>query len=252
MREYLNDGLIIRFKDPSIQPFGNDFEQVKTMKDVMHYYYTIEIDCLNEVDSEGDIVLAEKKTLFKADAYDFPKVQNVPAYINYIIEEPCNLVLEDFKKDEFHRIIKYNQVKLEDMNVEYWYKFERYDYSVKQSGTDKYNNWTEYTVTIGQGNRVAGYSSRKEYGNAVYIDKMTEKDLLDFKQVVEDFILYSIDEHNSNINKVTTICPNCRERINIVKGYVKNDKYKCYLCEKEFDNDFDEFYDYIDYGDEEE
>ena len=77
----------------------------------MHFYYDLEITRYKELDeTDGSLVFAEKELVFKTSTYDFPKVDEVPVYIDHIIKEPCILTLKDYKDNGYHKIVKMNRM----------------------------------------------------------------------------------------------------------------------------------------------
>lgn len=242
MKEYIYDGLIIRYKNPTIQTYRDDYKKINSMASVMYFYYDLEIERLNEIDREGDLVLVEKELLLNTDAYDCPKVQYVPETIYSIISNPCVLELENYENNGFYRIVKYNQALIEDfVDAEYWFKIERYDYSVKQSYNEFYNYNTHYNITIGLGSKVAGYGNRKDTGTAVYLNNLTKEEILDFRAVAESFVQESIDLFNKDIVTHTSLCCHCQERINLYENAIGDNLFKCPLCTKEFKYDQEDF-----------
>lgn len=192
-RTWKKGNLYISFGNPSITPFYDDDVQekmVKDMSDVMYFYYDISI-------------LQDTKTLLSAEAYDFPKVQNLPRYIDHIMNFDMDnaWLLENIEDNGFQRKIKYAQIILEDsfgFDIEYFYKIERYDYSVKQRTEDTPKEWTEYVLTIGQMERSKKYggSNREDYGKCIMIKYLTPQDLINLKNTAIQFCEEAIRFHN--------------------------------------------------------
>lgn len=250
MRQFKYDNLTIEYSKPSITPFREGY--IKSVDEIMYYYYSINI-FLDEEDEDGNgNKVVKRRNIFSSDAYDFPKVQNLAPAIDYIVKEDCPIVLEDYRNDGFHRLIKYNQLELDDMNVEYFYRIERYDYSVKQSCEEEYKHWTKYKVTISEGFLNSGWSDKKCYGSSIYLDNLNKEELLQLRDVANDFVQYSIDEYNRETSETTTLCPECKKRITIY-DYISGERnyenlYKCPHCNKEFDDEADGFYENMKYG----
>lgn len=195
-RTWNKGNLYISFGRPSITPFydGDNERKLKDMNDVMYFYYDIDI-------------LQDKKVLFKTSAYDFPKVLDLPFYIDEIMNFNMEnaYLLENFKEDDFFRKVKYHQIVLEDsfgFDVEYFYKIERYDYSVKQPHEDVAKEWSEYIMTIGKMKacKTYGGSNREEYGDCVMIKYLTPDDLFRLKQTALDFCDVAIKEHHKMLH----------------------------------------------------
>lgn len=245
-KRFYNDGLIVEYSNPRIQPFNEGYFDNITEKDIMYFYYDLNIYLYDKIDMKGNVILAKKRTLLSTNAYDFPKVQYVPETIDYLINEPCTLVLEDYKSNEFHRVQKYNQIELRDIGEEYFYRFERNDYYVTQDeNNEPFEHTTYYSIFIGKGHK------RKEYGNMVYIDNLSKEQLLQFKKVAQDFLKSAIEEENFRITEQKLKCPNC-EKIFKAQGNNIHDEYndwifKCPNCntiinEEELDNFWEEIY----------
>ena len=186
------DKLKISYSNPMITPFyeyskgiedGRE-RPVKNISDAMYFYYHVEI--LN-----GD------KLMFSAGTHDNPKVQDLPAYIDYIMQfnmKKHGYVIDEVKDEcGFHRKIQYAQVTLEDsfVDIEYSYKIERYDYAVKQSDEKKHKKWTSYTLTISEmGNK------KTNFGSAVVIKDITPKELNELKETAIAFCEQAVKEYN--------------------------------------------------------
>lgn len=184
--------LYISFGKPSITPYydNEDEREVQSMNDVMYFYYDITI-------------LQDNKTMFEAGTHDFPKVQNLPVYIDEIMNFDMSkaYMLEDYEDNGFNRRIRYHQVILDDcfgFDIEYFYKIERYDYYVKQRHDDVAKEWTEYVLTIGQieVDKIHGGSNREDYGKCIVIKYLTVEDLNRLKDTAENFCKVAIEEHN--------------------------------------------------------
>ena len=155
----------------------------------MYFYY--HIDILN-----GD------KMMFSAGTHDNPKVQDLPAYIDYIMQfnmKKHGYVIDEVKDEcGFHRKIQYAQVTLEDsfVDIEYSYKIERYDYAVKQSDEKKHKKWTSYTLTISEmGNK------KTSFGNAVVIKNITPKELNELKETAIEFCKQAVIACNNDLEE---------------------------------------------------
>lgn len=188
--------LYISYGNPSITPYydsGGTERHVNNMSDVMYFYYDITI-------------LQDAKTLFNASAYDFPKVQNLHLYIDQIMNYDMSksYLLEDYKNGGFHRKVNYSQVTLGDgfdFDIEYFYKIERYDYSVEDSAKKTPNEWTEYVLTIGQMEvcKKYGGANREEYGKSITIKYLTPEDLINLKNTATKFCEKAIHYHNHHV-----------------------------------------------------
>lgn len=193
-RTWKKGNLYISFGSPSITAY-HDGQVIKDMSNVMYFYYDIHI-------------LQEKKTMFHQQAYDFPKVQNLHLYIDEIMNFDMSkaYLLEDYKRDGFERKIRYHQVILDDsfhFDIEYFYKIERYDYSVKQSQENEPKCWTEYVLTIGamEKCRTYGGDNREEYGRSITIKYLTPDDLLRLKNTANAFCEEAVRLYNKFVTE---------------------------------------------------
>ena len=186
--------LKITYSNPMITPFyeyikgiedGRD-KHVKDINDAMYFYYSIEI--LN-----GD------KSMFSAWTHDYPKVPDLPLFIEAIMNTDMKKdghVINELKEGGFHRKIQYAQIVLEDpfADIEYSYKIERYDYAVKQSDEKKHKKWTDYTLTISEmGNK------KTSFGNAVVIKNITPKELNRLKETAIEFCKQAVIAYNEDL-----------------------------------------------------
>lgn len=230
-REYLS----ITFGKPSIQSFREKI--ISSMKEVMYFYYDIDI-------------LDGKKQIFHAETYDFPKVQNLPQYIDYIcnIEEKDMFTYENLEDNGFSRRKLYNFITLDDsfnMDCEYFYKIERMITYVKQRNEEEPKRYEEYTLTIGQcAKNKDGYSNGESYGKEIFIKYLTREDLLRLKQTAIDFCNVAIEENNKALRKYEIKCPKCGEHQLFLGALIEEDehghqKFKCTKCSEDFNDDDD-------------
>lgn len=189
-RTWKKNEVLVSFSNPSITPHHEE-EHLTKYEQVMYFYYQIDI-------------LFGKKTVFTADAYDCPKVQYLPGVIdelvNYDMEKAY--LMEDYQDNGFSRKVRYYQIKIDEdilgMDVEYGYKFERYDYEIIQRNEEA-RFYSTYQVTISlMEKNLEGYSNREPYGKAIILKDLDKEDLLRLKQTAEAFIQFSIEHHNKN------------------------------------------------------
>lgn len=233
-RTWKKNTLRITYGRPCITAHREDL--LTSMKGVMYFYYDIDI-------------LDGKKTLFSASTHDFPKVQNLPIYIDYMLdmEEKDMFVYEDFEDCGFHRKKLYNFIVLDDsfnMDIEYFYKIERTITYVKQSGETEFKKYEEFTLTIGKNApNKEGYSNGEDFGQSVYIKYLTREDMLNLKKTAEDFCKCAIDNYNKELKKYKIKCPKCGEHQLYLESLLPeneesyNKEFKCIKCGHEFDDD---------------
>lgn len=182
--------LTLSYENPQLTALSDDIEEIQSMEQVMYFYYDIEIK-------------SKDKKLFSSCTHDFPKVQYLPNLIENAlhIKEEDKLLMESVKDGGYERVVKYNQFILEDdfgLDMEYFYKLERYEYIIKHSPEGEVKKWIEYVLTIGEMNASdsAIGSERGDHGNVVMIKNITEKELLSLKNVAEDFCEEAIISYN--------------------------------------------------------
>lgn len=180
--------LRISYSNPTITPFNK--ENVADMDDAMYFYYHVH-------------VFHHKTIVFSFDAYDFPKVQDLPACIEYLMTYDMNkaYLLDDVKSGDFERQIRYHQTTLDDgfgFDTEYFYKLERYDYKVKQPHDEEPNEWTEYVLTIGsmKQHRDHGGMDREDYGETLTVKRITPEELIQLKDTANRFCEEAIRIYN--------------------------------------------------------
>lgn len=185
-KTWTKGNLHISYGHPLITPFydeENEEKELKTMDDVMYFYYNISI-------------LNGNKTMLFLGTHDSPKVQDLPQYIDHIMKlgKKKMFLMDDCKQDGFHRTIRYAQIVLEDgfgFDMEYSYKIERYDYAVKQSDEKKYKKWTNYELTIGERER------NEDFGKTVTVKYITPEELIALKNTALAFCEAAIHQYNN-------------------------------------------------------
>ena len=174
----------IRFSNPQITFFPGAFEEKQeqvTMNDVMYYYYTV--------------TLRNKRLKKVFHTHDFPKVQELPRMIDHLLTvdmEKLGAVIEEYQRGGFHRKIRYYQTFLEDsfgMHMEYFMRFERYDYEVKQDSDEPTQRFTEYRLLIGE--PVNPYAE-DDCADCFYLYQLQAEDLIRLKEVAETFLAHSL------------------------------------------------------------
>lgn len=189
------DPLLISFSNPVITSFSDTDDNVKSVDDIMYFYYDLHI-------------LKGKKVLHKFSAYDFPKVLDLPKCIQHILEfdmDKAYVLSEEMDEDMgYYFKEQYAQAILSDMfEQEYFYKIERHDYQRSQEnieGIVEQKEWTRYTLTIGQIERDSKSYSSSDFSKCIVLHDLTSEELSDLKKTAEQFVEQAIREHNENPN----------------------------------------------------
>ncbi|PLS19452.1 hypothetical protein CVD28_03280 [Bacillus sp. M6-12] len=176
----------MEFSNGSMQYF-KELEPAKDIEDVLYFYY--------------DVLIKIGRRRLKLSTYDFPKVQNLHLFIQEMINHKTKeegYLLEDFQDGGFSRKIRYHQLELEDTFwIEYFVRLEKYCYEVKQWDEETPNEFTTYKMTIGEiGNRSNGESCV-----AWFINDLSEEKLLELAQIAQDFVQYSIEQNNIQVEE---------------------------------------------------
>ena len=240
MKFWKKNTFSIIYKNPKITPHREDL--LTSIDDAMYFYYDIS-------------VLDENKILFNSRTHDFPKIQDLPVYIDQLLEmeEKDMFLYEDFEEDGFHRRRLYYFATLDDsysMDMEYFYKIERDITYVKQRDEEEFKRYEEFTLTIGQNaQNKNGYSNGEDFGQSVYIKYLTREDMLNLKETAEEFCKYSIDNYNEHLREYKIKCSKCKAHQLYLDSLLpqSNDNYyeefRCTKCGHEFDINDDYFID---------
>mgnify|MGYP001661987132 CR=1 FL=1 len=176
MFKWKKDKTTITFKNPEIVFHEKSNE-------ILYFYYDVILKC-HEV---------EKR--FRVN--DFPKVSYVAEIVDSIISLDKNTemsLIDNFKSDKFERKIYYNQKLLADgFNIDYFMKFERYEYEISENNDCNKRTWSEYTLLIGQ--TVNPYDD--DTSDCLYIKGLDESDLLKLKSTTEEFVKFAL-KYNLN------------------------------------------------------
>lgn len=224
-KTWSKDDFRVSYSNGTITAFSNKL--IKDSSSIMYFYYDL-------------VILIGKKVVFKASAYDFPKVINIPSVIDYFLKRPENelYIVEDYKNGDFRRKELYDRYKLEDsfsMNCEYYILFERYITYVKQADEKKHQRIEYFTLTFGLSERnKKGYSNGENYGCSVYIENLTLEEILSFKKMAETFVTSCIEEHNQELKKSKIECPKCHTIQNYTDFIIHEDSEPyCKQCVSE-------------------
>lgn len=239
-QSWRKNDLYITYGNPSITPFTET--QISSMEEVMYFYYDIAI-------------LDGKKTIFESSIYEFPKVQNLPAYIKHIIDmkEEDMYLYEDFQDGGFHRKKLYSFIELNDsfnFDMEYFYKIEKHITYVKQSSQNEFKRYEKYSLIIGQNEKnKEGYDNGEDFGKSIFINYLTKEDLERLSKTAQGFCKLAIDEYNKELKERKIKCPKCNEVQSYLNSLVNVDEethdynFKCFSCNNEFTDEDDIYID---------
>lgn len=186
-KTWRKDSFSITYGRPHITPYEDDVE-IESMRDVMYFYYDIDI-------------LDRNKVLFSTQAHDFPKIQSLPYYIDDILAvNECDMLeYENYTHNDFCRRKLYTFVVLEDafnFNHEYFYKIERTITYVKRSLDNKFERYEEFDLTIGES---IPSENSQAFGKSIFIKNLTREDILYLKSIAEEFCKCAIEDYNKCI-----------------------------------------------------
>lgn len=228
------DSFKLKYSNSSITSFRNRL--IKNMDEVMYFYYDIE-------------VLDGENVLFKESVYDCPKVNDLPDYIDFLIdkEESKMFVYEEYERDGFYRKKLYDFVTLEDMDVEYFYKIERIITYIKQRYDSDIKRYEEFILTIGKhAPNKKGFDNGEDFGQSVFIKYLSKEDILSLKYTAIEFCKMAIDNYNNNLKEYKIKCPKCNKHQLYLESLVSEDdsrevEFKCSSCGYQFDDNEDCF-----------
>lgn len=219
------DGFSLEYSNPRMIAFPGREGNMKDMKDVMYFYYTL------TVKFNGEVVQV-------FNSYDEHKVEDVSPAIEQLINADMNKSLLVYEKKNEHneRRELYNRIVLDSYcNLEYFFIIDRTQYQFRDAHKHKGINSLEeipltirdyYSIQIGEGaSNKEGYSDREDYGKIVYIKNIEEKELLELKKMTEDFVEYAINLNNEYDKNILHECEECEKKF----PYLENRKYKNHL-----------------------
>jgi len=174
--KWKKDKTTITFKNPDIT-FKKDSNEIR------HFYYDVILKCHH----------VEKH--FRVN--DFPKVIYLEEAIDYLLnldKDNEMFLIDNLKADDFERKTYYQQKLLSDgFGIDYFMKFERYDYEVVENEDDKKKTWSKYNLLIGE--TINQYDD--DTSDCFYIKNIEESEMLKLKSIASEFIQFAI---KSNLN----------------------------------------------------
>lgn len=181
--KWTHGALSLEWSHPCITFFPERLESKQTvsMEDVMYYYYTL--------------TLRNKHLEKVCQAHDFPKAQDLPWAIDRLLAfnpKASGVLLEDYQHEGFQRRTYYHQLNLTDpfnLSMEYFMRFERYDYEFKSSEEEPFEWLTEYRLLIGT---PVSPGSDEDCSDCFYLRQLEVDDLIRLKDTVEQFLSYSL------------------------------------------------------------
>jgi hypothetical protein len=178
----------IEFSQPSMQPFDED-NKIITSKDIMYYYYTLTLYSKEtEYDENNDNDIIKWIKVSEVDAYDVPAIQSLQKCLKKILKF-------DVKKHGLN--IKYKSETQDwkyTWNIDGW-MFKEDEYIITKTKRrvwqlTKYNEPYWYDLYVGCG----GYTKHNTIG--INLAMLCQKDIKNFKYVIDRFIKYSLDCYN--------------------------------------------------------
>lgn len=174
--------LIITYFNPSITAF-DDNKELKSQKDIMYFYYNIEIYYKN-------------KLLLEAYTHDFPKVQNLHSVIDYLLSED-DYVLEDARGGTYYTYYIKNKKQYyhgDHFEREYSYHFDAI--KTRFLKDDKHVSEYEYTLTIDNKQVLNKYKSENEKVTTPVRIVLNKDELIRLKGIAESFMENAINHYN--------------------------------------------------------
>jgi hypothetical protein len=218
-----NNTIKIVFSNPTFQAI-NEYICVKSMSEILYYYYTVSIYRRNDKYNEYGIKNKEKwKLVARRSTYDFPCIEQLVEILEDILKkdiklkecqkltyycrgndgkyEPSGNVgyeyrrrTEGFACDDFYEITK-TLIRDEDKSFK--------DGDLSPYGKPMYHDEDreKFSIYIG-----CSYDSQGDINSeGVRQDKLTREDLEKLLKCVNDFIDYSISIHNESVFKSNEI-----------------------------------------------
>lgn len=180
-----SDFMVLEFSNPSMQAFS-EHAFVKCDEEIMHYYYSVKIDKKTHRWDEEDNESTEQTLICERNTHDFPRILNLKKMIEFQLQD--NTVLGGQKIEYTNGDFRYSKaLETEGFGCDDCYEIRK---SVDSDGKNE-----RYTVYCGTTFDAQG--DRNSVGiRTPYVDR---KDVEALLACVNEFVQYTIEEHNEQI-----------------------------------------------------
>jgi hypothetical protein len=181
--------MVLEFSKPSIQGFS-DYINLTSEKEIMYYYYTINI--FKKVvtgwdDKDNEII--KWKLASKRSTHDFPSITQLKWILEYQLKD--NTIIDGQKHEYQSGDIRYSKtISTEGFGCDDFYEITK---SIDSNG-----NKERYTVYCGTSFDLQGDLN----SSGIRTPYVYRKDIEELLKCVSSFVQYSLDKHN----KQNTIC----------------------------------------------
>lgn len=175
-----DDSVRLEFSNPSIQSH-NEYLKIKNTEDIMYYYYDVKI--FKKRDGKCELVC-------KRHTYDFPCILELQWILNYQLNN--KVTKEDGQKIEYSNgEIRYKRtLETEGFACDDFYEITRID-----SESEDDDNCFRYVVYCG-----TTYDFNGDLNSlGIRTPYVKESDIKELLKCVNEFIQYSIDENNKEV-----------------------------------------------------
>lgn len=141
-------------------------------------------------------ILIRKRRVFKTQTTAHPKVEELLSKISDFTSHQTSDMWNYYSNPQAQILTHsyYDQVVVDDSwNIDYGYKLERYVDETYSSSSSVYPRvkFDEYTLTVFEMENNHGYANTVEnFGKAVILRKMKERDVLRLQSTLQEFINY--------------------------------------------------------------
>lgn len=180
--------LKVSYLYPSITPSTDEEQPINSIDDARYFYYTFEV-------KKG------KKVLFKADVYDNPNVLHMPYLIDLIIGKDT-AIIDSIVNGNNTKTVHFARTSLTNFsNQECFCIIEKYIVDRTNNGDTETEEF--YTLTFGEHPNIFrdGYSNKHCCSNDISFRWISREELLDFKRLAEEFFLFAVKYHNTELTK---------------------------------------------------
>lgn len=181
------EDLSITFSEGELTPFEEGMT-ISNIEDAMYFYYTVTIK------KEGFPPLA-----FQVG--DNPIVQGIQRCIDSLVQHETDKVgylLSHFEEEDYYKKVYYHQEELGDPFMpDYFIRFEKYMYDIKQNFEEKSYTSILYNMTIGEISNHSGSDSCF----ALFVHEMEEERLQELAKVAKEFVETTLHSYALSLKK---------------------------------------------------